>query len=88
LSTAAWPEFDLRAFVALLKEDGTYRMPPRKRWFEGRDASGTFGETKRQAGLPRMLKAGVILSDYPTLMVQILKDNIRPEGLAVCSAVD
>src|SRR5260221_9736768 len=32
------------------------------------DASGTFSETKRQAGLLRMLQAGVILSDYATLM--------------------
>jgi nicotinamidase-related amidase len=39
------------------------------------DASGTFSETKRQVGLLRMLQAGVILSDYATLMVEILKDN-------------
>jgi nicotinamidase-related amidase len=43
------------------------------------DASGTFSETKRQVGLLRMLQAGVILSDYATLMVEILKDNARPE---------
>lgn len=41
------------------------------------DASGTFSETKRQAGLLRMLQAGVIVSDYTTLMVEILKDNLR-----------
>jgi nicotinamidase-related amidase len=41
------------------------------------DASGTFSETKRQVGLLRMLQAGVILSDYATLMVEILKDNAR-----------
>src|ERR1700720_3950411 len=33
------------------------------------DASGTFSETKRQAGLIRMQQAGVIVSDYATLMV-------------------
>ena len=44
------------------------------------DASGTFSETKRQVGLLRMLQAGVILSDYATLMVEILKDNKRPEA--------
>src|SRR5579871_5010777 len=38
------------------------------------DASGTFSETKRQVGLLRMLQAGVIVSDYTTLMVEILKD--------------
>jgi hypothetical protein len=43
------------------------------------DASGTFSETKRQVGVLRMLQAGVILSDYATLMVEILKDSARPE---------
>src|ERR1700729_1063426 len=52
------------------------------------DASGTFSETKRQAGLLRMLQAGVILSDYATLMVEILKDNTRAEAGAVYGAMD
>jgi len=52
------------------------------------DASGTFSETKRQAGLLRMQQAGVILSDYGTLMVEILKDNGRPEAAAVYAAMD
>jgi nicotinamidase-related amidase len=52
------------------------------------DASGTFSETKRQAGLLRMLQAGVIVSDYSTLMVEILRDNGRPEAVAVYGAMD
>src|ERR1700739_4271332 len=52
------------------------------------DASGTFSETKRQAGLLRMLQAGVIVSDYTTLMVEILKDNGRPEAGDVYAALD
>jgi hypothetical protein len=52
------------------------------------DASGTFSETKRKAGLLRMLQAGVILSDYATLMVEILEDNARPEAGAVYGALD
>lgn len=52
------------------------------------DASGTFSETKRQVGLLRMLQAGVVLSDYATLMVEILKDNGRPEAAAVYGALD
>src|SRR6516162_403204 len=52
------------------------------------DASGTFSETKRQVGLLRMLQAGVILSDYATLMIEILKDNSRPEAGAVYGAID
>src|SRR5579859_391636 len=52
------------------------------------DASGTFSETKRQAGLLRMLQAGVIVSDYATLMVEILRDNARPEAGDVYTAMD
>src|ERR1700726_3463410 len=52
------------------------------------DACGTFSQTKRQAGLLRMLQAGVILSDYATLMVEILKDNARQEAGEVYGAMD
>src|ERR1700747_833467 len=52
------------------------------------DASGTFSETKRQVGLLRMLQAGVVVSDYATLMVEILKDNARPEAGEVYRAMD
>ena len=52
------------------------------------DASGTFSETKRQAGLLRMLQAGVIVSDYASLMIEILKDNASPQASAVYAALD
>jgi nicotinamidase-related amidase len=52
------------------------------------DASGTFSKTKRQVGQLRMAQAGVVLSDYGTLMVEILKDNSRPEAGAVYGAID
>ena len=52
------------------------------------DASGTFSDTKRQVNLLRMQQAGVILSDYATLMVEILKDNGRREAGAVYDALD
>jgi nicotinamidase-related amidase len=52
------------------------------------DACGTFSQTKREAGLLRMLQAGVIVSDYATLMVEILKDNARPEAREVYEAID
>jgi hypothetical protein len=51
-------------------------------------ACGTFSETKRQAGLLRMMQANVIFSDYATLMVEVLKDNGRPEAGAVYGAMD
>src|ERR1700739_3813227 len=52
------------------------------------DACGTFSETKRQVGLLRMMQAGVILSDYATLMIEILKDNARLDASAVYGAID
>jgi hypothetical protein len=51
------------------------------------DACGTFSATKHQVGLLRMMQAGVILSDYATLMIEILKDNARPEAGAVYGAI-
>ena len=52
------------------------------------DACGTFSETKHQLGVLRMLQAGVIVSDYTTLMVEVLRDNGRPEAGAVYEAMD
>jgi nicotinamidase-related amidase len=52
------------------------------------DVCGTFSKTKHQVGLLRMMQAGVILSDYATLMIEILKENTRPEAGAVYSAID
>jgi nicotinamidase-related amidase len=52
------------------------------------DACGTFSQTKREVGLLRMLQAGVIITDYATLMVEILKDNSRPDAGAIYGAID
>jgi nicotinamidase-related amidase len=52
------------------------------------DASGTFSQTKREAGLLRMQQAGVIVSDYATLIVEILADNSRAEADLVYAALD
>jgi nicotinamidase-related amidase len=52
------------------------------------DACGTFSETKHQVGLLRMMQAGVILSDYATLMIEILKDNARPEAGTVYGTIE
>ena len=52
------------------------------------DASGTFSQTKREAALQRMTQAGVVPSDYATLMVEILKDNSRPEAGPFYAALD
>ncbi|GAB2451706.1 isochorismatase family protein [Streptomyces incanus] len=52
------------------------------------DASGTFSQAKREAGLLRMQQAGVIVSDYATLLVEALADNALPESAAVYAALD
>src|SRR5579863_3914191 len=51
------------------------------------DACGTFSQAKHEAGLLRMQQAGVILSDYATLAIEILKDNGRPDAGAVYEAL-
>src|SRR5690349_5316874 len=52
------------------------------------DASGTFSETKRVTGLLRMLQAGVILTDYATVAVEMLKDNASSKAGALYGALD
>ncbi|MFB6713173.1 MULTISPECIES: isochorismatase family protein [unclassified Streptomyces] len=52
------------------------------------DASGTFSQAKREAGLLRMQQAGVIVSDYATLMVEALADNASPDAGALYAALD
>src|ERR1700745_1695021 len=44
------------------------------------DASGTFSETKRITGLLRMVQAGVIVTDYATVAVEMLKGNASPKA--------
>jgi len=52
------------------------------------DASGTFSETKRVTGLLRMAQAGVIVTDYSTVAVEMLKDNASPKAAALYGALD
>ena len=41
----AWESYDLDGFVALLKEDATYTMPPWLQWYAGHDAIRSFFAT-------------------------------------------
>ena len=52
------------------------------------DASGTFSETKRITGLMRIVQAGVIVTDYCTIAVEMLKDNASPKAGALYGALD
>jgi len=52
------------------------------------DASGTFSETKRTTGILRMLQAGVIVTDYATIAVEMMKDNASPLAGELYAAID
>src|SRR6266568_570117 len=52
------------------------------------DASGTFSETKRVTGLLRMAQAGVIVTDYSTVAVEMLKDNASSKAGELYAALD
>jgi nicotinamidase-related amidase len=52
------------------------------------DASGTFSETKRITGLLRMVQAGVIVADYATVAVEMLRDNASPKAGDLYTALD
>jgi len=52
------------------------------------DASGTFSWTKHETGLLRMAQAGVIVTDYATTMVEILKDNASSLANELYAALD
>jgi nicotinamidase-related amidase len=52
------------------------------------DASGTFSVTKRETGLLRMTQAGIIVTDYATTMVEILKDNASPLANELYATLD
>jgi nicotinamidase-related amidase len=52
------------------------------------DASGTFSQTQRDAGIARMTQKGVILTDYMSIMVEIMQSNADPKALEVYKALD
>jgi len=52
------------------------------------DACGTFSHHKREAGLARLTTLGIEVSDYATMMVEIMADNTDPEANAMYAALD
>ncbi len=52
------------------------------------DASGTFNEAKRTAGLQRLQGAGVPVTDYATAGVELLRNNADPKAQEVYGDLD
>lgn len=52
------------------------------------DACGTFSHHKREAGTARLTTLGIEVSDYATMMVEIMADNADPQANAVYAALD
>jgi hypothetical protein len=52
------------------------------------DACGTFTHDKREAGIARLTVLGIEVSDYATLIVEILADNTDPKANEVYAALD
>lgn len=52
------------------------------------DASGTFSAAKRETGLLRLQQAGVVVSDYAALAVEMLADNAHPLAPSVYADLD
>jgi nicotinamidase-related amidase len=52
------------------------------------DACGTFSHHKREAGLARLAALGIEVSDYATLIVEIMADNADPKANDVYAALD
>jgi nicotinamidase-related amidase len=52
------------------------------------DACGTFTHDKREAGIARLTALGIEVSDYATLIVEILADNADPKANEVYAALD
>lgn len=52
------------------------------------DASGTFTEAKRTAGLARLAGAGIPVMDYASVAVEMLGDNADPLANEVYGALD
>ena len=52
------------------------------------DACGTFSLHKRQSGLARLATLGIEVSDYATMIVEIMADNADPKANDIYAALD
>ena len=52
------------------------------------NASGVFSPAEREAGIARMTQKGVILTDYLSIIVEIMRTNADPKAAEVYGALD
>lgn len=52
------------------------------------DACGTFSHHKREAGIARLTALAIEVSDYATMMVEIMADNGDPKANEIYAALD
>jgi nicotinamidase-related amidase len=52
------------------------------------DACGTFSHHKREAGIARLTALGIEVSDYATVMVEVMADNADATANEVYAALD
>jgi hypothetical protein len=51
------------------------------------DASGAFDETEQQTAMIRMTQAGVIVTDYNAIVIEMLANNADPLAAQVYAAI-
>ena len=52
------------------------------------DASGVFSPAEREAGVARMTQKGVIMTDYLSIIVEIMRTNADPKAQEIYEALD
>jgi RNA polymerase sigma-70 factor, ECF subfamily len=82
----AWEQGDVNAVVAMLTDDATFAMPPRRTWYAGRDAIATFLAARPLAGdrswrlLPTHANGQVAFGHY---MWDGTREGFTPHGVNV-----
>jgi hypothetical protein len=59
-----------------------------RRWQYSKAAPLQGWLRRSELGIARLMQAGVVVSDYATLMMEVMRDNNRPETGAVYGAID
>jgi len=88
----AWNRTDVRALVALLKEDARFAMPPTPAWYQGREAIGVFlAKYPLSPAWPLHIHVPTRANRHPGFAVFLAGDRgapPRPVGLEVLRIED